>query len=104
MKTLSYRFYKVLTLIVLIAIPLHCLFFSEMLSVSDIEVHRESASGYLESASGYCGHCMRYWDDRHYDFVYQKWDCPKFGCWAGGQDLISKVPNNTHERGEYDVT
>ena len=79
-KALRFRFYTVLTGIVLM-VPFTLSFFSGMQTVSDA------------SPSGYCGHCMKYWDDQHYNISYQKWECPKLFCGEEGYDEVSKTRN-----------
>lgn len=72
---------------VLMSLLLLCLFFSGMFTVSEADFRKESASGY-------CGHCMEYWDRQHYDYSYQKWKCSIWWCLYSGYDVVDKTPNN----------
>ena len=58
MKALHFRFYTVLTGIVLMTIPLLCLV--SVVSDAEIEMQARRIQGpSIQSSSGYCGHCMK---------------------------------------------
>ena len=67
-----------------------CFFVGICFFHNDVTTHADVGT---RSASGYCGHCMKYWDDEHHDFSYQKWECSKWLCRAEGYDEVSRTRN-----------